>query len=83
MAESDNVEVLLLDLLEWLNSSPRPYSEVLESWLTSCPRLPIWETAVERGFVVRHQVSGQGQVISISARGSEYLHLERKQSNVT
>jgi hypothetical protein len=42
---SDSVDTLVLDLLEWVGPSPRPYAEVLEAWRTSCPRLPVWEDA--------------------------------------
>ena len=31
---ADNINDLVLDLLEWLGSGPRPYSEVLEAWRT-------------------------------------------------
>ena len=30
--------------------------EVLDAWRTSCPRLPVWETAEERGFIDVAQV---------------------------
>ena len=29
------------------------YAEVIETWRTSCPRLTIWEDAVDRGYVAR------------------------------
>lgn len=45
---SDVLEPLLLDLLESVERLPRPYSEVVEAWRTSCPRLPVWETAWKR-----------------------------------
>ncbi len=50
---SDTVDALILDLLEWVGPEPRPYAEVLEAWRTSCPRLPVWEDANDRGFVSR------------------------------
>lgn len=37
------VEPLVLDLMEWIGRTPRPYPEVMEAWRTSCPRLPVWE----------------------------------------
>ncbi len=67
------VDNLILDLLEWLGSSPRPYSEVLEAWRTSCPRLPVWEEANDRGLVERHHAPGLGQFISVSEIGAEHL----------
>ncbi len=52
---SDTVDALILDLLEWVGPEPRPYAEVLEAWRTSCPRLPVWEDANDRGFVARRR----------------------------
>ncbi len=74
---TDNIDDLILDLLEWLGSSPRPYSEVLDAWRTSCPRLPVWEDANNRGFVDRHRVAGEGQFVSVSAAGAEHLRKNR------
>ncbi len=44
---------LVLDLVEWVAGEPRPYAEVMDAWRTSCPRLPIWEDALDLGFVAR------------------------------
>ncbi|QDJ12232.1 hypothetical protein HVPorG_05065 (plasmid) [Roseomonas mucosa] len=49
---SDVLEPLLLDLLESLALRPRPYDEVMDAWRTSCPRLPVWEMALERKLLV-------------------------------
>lgn len=49
----DPVEALILDLVEWVAKSPRTQADVLDIWRTSCPRLPVWEEAVERGLVAR------------------------------
>jgi len=70
---TDSLSDLLLDLLEWLGAGARPYTEVLDAWRTSCPRLPVWEEANERGFIQRDYESGHGQVVSVSAAGVEYL----------
>ena len=73
----DTVDTLILDLLEWLGPAPRPYAEVMEAWRTSCPRLPVWEDANDRGFVERHHEPGRGPVISVSANGAEHLRRHR------
>src|ERR1700722_18116248 len=72
---SDPVEALILDLLEWLDTAPRPYAEVMEAWRTSCPRLPVWEEASHRGFVVRQGVSPDGVLVSVSAAGRAHLRV--------
>ena len=71
--ESDNIEALILDLLEWIGPEPRPYAEVLDAWRTSCPRLPVWEEATDRGFIVRRHVPGQRAVVAVSAVGEKHL----------
>jgi hypothetical protein len=70
---TDSVDHLILDLLEWLGTAPRPYEEVLDAWRTSCPRLPVWEEANDRGYIERHHVSGIGRSVSVSALGAAYL----------
>jgi hypothetical protein len=77
---TDNVDNLILELLEWLRPGSRPYSEVLEAWRTSCPRLPVWEEANERGYIERESVPRRGQFISVSAAGVEYLRQRRCRS---
>ncbi|MDK4701649.1 hypothetical protein PH562_05305 [Rhizobium sp. CNPSo 4062] len=46
---------LVIDLLVFLKAGPRPYREVMDAWWTSCPRLPIWEDAMDLGLVEREQ----------------------------
>jgi hypothetical protein len=64
-------EPLILDLVEWVARKPRLYAEVMEAWRTSCPRLPVWEDAVDRGFVERQ--SGGVELVSVTAAGLDYL----------
>ncbi len=47
----DPVQALILDLLESIESGPRPYEEIIDAWRTSCPRLPVWEDANDRNLV--------------------------------
>ena len=74
---TDPVDDLVLDLLEWLGSSARPYTEVMEAWRTSCPRLTVWEDANESGFLVRRFEPGHGSVVAVSASGQDYLRANR------
>ena len=46
-------EPLLIDLLTSLETGPKPYGEVMDAWRTTCPRLPVWEDAVDLGLI-RH-----------------------------
>ena len=65
-------DALVLDLVEWIGREPRPYSEVIETWRTSCPRLTIWEDAVDRGYVARRQ-STEGLRVAVTAGGEKLL----------
>jgi hypothetical protein len=75
---TDPVEPLILDLLEWLGGAPRPYDEVMSAWRTSCPRLPVWEEANERGFIDRQRVAGSGQLVAVSFLGRAHLQRHRR-----
>ena len=57
---ADSTDPLVLDLVEWIAREPRLYSEVIETWRTSCPRLTIWEDAVDRGYVDARERRGSG-----------------------
>lgn len=67
------IERLLLDLVAWIAERPRPYTDVLDAWRTSCPRLPVWEEAVDRGYVRRVTGSAAGAVIHVTRAGTGFL----------
>lgn len=75
---SDPVDALVLDLLEWIGPRPRPYAEVIEAWRTSCPRLPVWEEANVRGYIVHAHVDRAGTLVSVSPTGLELLDRNRR-----
>jgi D-3-phosphoglycerate dehydrogenase len=60
---------LILDLVEWIEKAPRPYEEVMQVWRTSCPRLPVWEDAVDEGYVVRGRAADGRPIVSITEAG--------------
>ena len=52
-------ELLLRELLAWVDDAPRTYDETIEAWRSNCPRHPVLDDAftdgligVEYGFVV-------------------------------
>ena len=65
---------LIVDLVAWVAARPRPYAELMDAWRTSCPRLTIWEDAVDRGLVVREHQGGAGSVVRATPLGLELLH---------
>ena len=64
---SDVVESLILDLLEWVALRERTYEEVLDAWRTSCPRLPVWEDANDRGLLATEDANSRCLVRVTSA----------------
>ena len=76
-AVPDPVDALILDLLEWIGPQPRAYSEVIDAWRTSCPRLPVWEEANDRGLVERQHREGLETVVAVTPNGLEYLEKHR------
>jgi hypothetical protein len=70
---ADTTDPLVLDLVEWIAREPRTYSEVIEAWRTSCPRLTIWEDAVDRGYVARETIAGLGLTVTVTEAGERLL----------
>jgi hypothetical protein len=56
-------------LVDWLAAGPKPYAEVMDAWRTSCPRLTVWEDAVDAGLVVRRGP----EVVELTAKGRELV----------
>jgi hypothetical protein len=66
------VDALILDLLDWLATRDRTYEEVMDAWHTSCPKLPVWEEANDRGLVDREEARGRS-IVRISSSGRALL----------
>jgi hypothetical protein len=73
MTPNATLDPLILDLLEWIARQPRSYADVIEAWRTSCPRLTVWEDAVDRGFAVREHSCGRDVLIALTAAGRDFL----------
>jgi len=77
---SETVDNLIIDLLEWIGPDQRPYSETMEAWRTSCPRLPVWEDATDRGFIERRREPGRAAFVVVSESGAEHLRQSRSRA---
>ena len=69
----NDLDPLILDLLEWIGREPRSYAEVIEAWRTSCPRLTVWEDAIDRGFAAREHAQGREVTIRLTEAGRDFL----------
>ena len=68
----NTVEALMCDMLAWIARGDQPYAEVMEAWRTSCPRLPVWEDAVDRGFIAQLRVAGR-VMVTLTPVGRDFL----------
>ena len=71
------VENLIRDLIQWLAARDRCYEDVMEAWRTSCPRLPVWEEANDRGFVTGAEVEGR-RVVRPTPAGLAFISRVRE-----
>ena len=76
---TDTVENLILDLLEWVGRKERTYQETMEAWRTSCPRLPVWEDANDRGLLEAASANGRS-LVRVTPAGFALLRAERPHS---
>lgn len=69
---SDVLAPLTLDFLAWIDAEPRDYATVMDIWRTSCPRLTVWEDAIDAGLVV-HVTAGNRHRIELTTAGQALL----------
>ncbi len=79
---TDTLTPLILAVVEWIAMKPQPYFEVMDAWRTSCPRLPVWEEANDRGFLVQRDVTNQESVVDVTPRGHRFLQENGRPPNV-
>jgi hypothetical protein len=68
------VSANLRELLTWIARCPRTYAETMEAWRSSCPRLTVWEDALEAGLVGVARDGATGElVVHLTPRGEAAL----------
>ena len=70
---SVTLDPLVMDLVEFVAAQPRPYDEVIDAWRTSCPRLTVWEDAMDRGLIT--WARGENKALTVTATSSGLLFL--------
>lgn len=81
--QAHELDALILDLAEWVAKAPRAYGDVMEAWRTSCPRLTVWEDAVERGYVERFRADDGRWMVRVTAAGDRFLEVNGRLVRVT
>lgn len=72
----DAPAALIADLLAFVGREGRELDAVLDAWRTSCPRLPVWETALDGGMVALKPCSSGTRVV-LTRTGLDFLAKER------
>jgi hypothetical protein len=69
------VSPVTLELLDWVSSRPRTYTEAIEAWRSNCPRQSAWDDALTDGLieVVRNGAGLNGSSVSLTATGRDAL----------
>jgi hypothetical protein len=70
---SDVLAPLTIDFLAWLAAEPRDYVDVMDAWRTSCPRLTVWEDAIDAGLIARVNAAGVPMRVELTQRGAALL----------
>ena len=65
---SASLDPLIANLVAWVAAEPRPYGEVIDAWRTSCPRLTVWEDAIDRGLIAH-----RGRMVAATPEGLRFL----------
>jgi hypothetical protein len=72
----DALRLLTFQFLAWTAAAPRTYGEAMAAWRTSCPRLPVWEDALDGDLVRVEPVPGAAMAesrIVLAPRGRALL----------
>lgn len=72
MSSATALTAPMRQLLSWIQERPRTYDEVMDAWRSSCPRLTVWEDALEAGYVRATRSTETGEVVivvTVTARG--------------
>jgi hypothetical protein len=65
---------LVVELLSWVAAHPRSYTETMEVWRTSCPRMPVWEDATMNGLLTVEAGDGDREhFVRLTAQGRAFL----------
>jgi hypothetical protein len=73
---------LVFDLVQWVAREPRTYAEVIDAWKTSCPRLTVWEDAIDQGLITRKNIGARGTIVVVTAAGRALLAAQPVESAI-
>lgn len=73
------LEALILQLVEWISEGAQMYETVMNAWRTSCPRLPVWEEANDRGLIKTEEFNRRF-FVRITPVGAKFLEQRKAEA---
>jgi hypothetical protein len=70
-AVREPASLIMLQFLAWVADRPRTYTETMEAWRSTCPRLSVWEDAIIGGLVCID--NDTGRAVRLTPRGLDIL----------
>ena len=65
--------LIMIQFLSWVAERGRSYTEAMEAWRTSCPRLSVWEDANLDGLVRLETDRDRRTIVRLTPRGRAIL----------
>ena len=74
-AVRESTSLIMLQFLAWVADRPRTYTQTMEAWRSTCPRLSVWEDAIIDGLV--RIENGADRAVTLTAHGRAILQTSR------
>jgi hypothetical protein len=68
---SEPTSLIMVQFLTWVTDRPRTYTETMDAWRSTCPRLSVWEDAILDGLVALGK--GAKRPVTLTPRGASVL----------
>jgi hypothetical protein len=69
--------LIMIQFLTWIADRPRNYTQTMDAWRSSCPRLSVWEDAIIEGLI--RIESNANRSIRLTPRGAAVLAQSEQQ----
>jgi hypothetical protein len=68
---SEPTSLIMVQFLTWVADRPRTYTETMDAWRSTCPRLSVWEDAILDELVQLGK--GAKRPVTLTPRGANVL----------
>jgi hypothetical protein len=71
----ESPSLIMIQFLAWVGDRPRTYTQAMEAWRSTCPRLSVWEDAIIEGLVKIE--NGADRAVTLTPRGRGVLEKQQ------